>query len=100
MKKIGIFLVILFCISSTNAQININPDPYGDPWLVGGVPEITPEIQSDIDAISEFRLDPSCLMNTLSSSVDNSQRQFMRDIFRQNGNSCAQASTVGYMFTY
>lgn len=100
MKNTIFCALMLFITTGIIAQININPDPNGEPWLVGGVPEITPEMQAEIDSISNFKLNPSCLLLNLPASVDNSKNPFMRGIFRQNGNSCAQASTVGYMFTY
>jgi hypothetical protein len=100
MNKIIFSALMLLSITRIFAQININPNPSGDPWLVGGIPEITPEIQAEIDAIPEFTLNPSCLMIALPPLVDNSDMPFMPGIFLQNGNSCAQASTVGYMFTY
>jgi len=39
-------LFLVFFIFNTKAQIvNLNPDPNGDPWIAGGIPEVTPEIQ-------------------------------------------------------
>jgi len=46
--KIKIYLMSLLLALFTinvNAQItNLNPDPDGDPWIAGDLPEITPEI--------------------------------------------------------
>ena len=38
MKRIIVLLLLLCGNISLNAQININPDPNGDPWIVGGIP--------------------------------------------------------------
>lgn len=100
MKRLIVFYLMLFWVVSVNAQININPDPNGDPWVVGGVPETTSEIQSEIDLIPKFTLNPECLTISLPVSVDNSTNSYMRDIFLQKFNSCSQAASVGYMFTY
>jgi hypothetical protein len=77
--------------------VNLNPDPNGTPWLTGGVPILTPEIQAIIDATSvmvrQSFLDPP-------EAIDNSQNDFMPPIFLQEHGCCAQASGVGYVFTY
>ncbi len=93
-------LLAMFLLNINAQIINVNPDPYGDPWIVGGVPEITPEIQAELDAIPEMVLSPFSLTYELPDSVDNSKNMFMRPIFLQSGNSCAQAAGVGYTFTY
>ena len=48
MKRIIVLLLLLCGNISLNAQININPDPNGDPWIVGGIPIISAEIQSEL----------------------------------------------------
>lgn len=49
------FILTLFVIivtANTHAQlINMNPDPNGNPWWAGGIPETTPEIQAWSDAL-------------------------------------------------
>lgn len=40
------------------------------------------------------------LKTVLPTSVDNSTRKYFPPVFNQTGNSCAQASGIGYMFTY
>ncbi|MDP2424490.1 MAG: T9SS type A sorting domain-containing protein [Bacteroidales bacterium] len=102
--KIKIYLISLFLALFTlsiNAQIiNLNPDPDGDPWIAGGLPEITLEIQAKMDAIPEMVLSSISSRLDLPEVVDNSQNMFMRPIFLQSGGSCGQASGVGYDFTY
>ena len=48
MKKLLTLIIVLviFCQNDLFSQININPDPNGPPWIVGGMPEITPELQA------------------------------------------------------
>lgn len=102
--KTKIYLISLFLALitlSVNAQIiNMNPDPDGEPWIAGGLPEITPEIRARIDAIPEMVLSSVSSKLLLPDAVDNSQNIFMRPIFNQSQASCAQASGVGYDFTY
>lgn len=102
--KIKNYLIILFLallVLNINAQIiNLNPDPDGDPWIAGDLPDITPEIQAKLDAIPEMVLSSISSTLDLPEVVDNSQNIFMRPIFSQSGGSCGQASGVGYDFTY
>lgn len=93
-------LLALFTLNVNAQIINLNPDPDGDPWIAGGIPEITPEIQAKLDAIPEMILSSISSTIDLPEVVDNSQNIFMRPIFLQSGGSCAQASGVGYDFTY
>lgn len=84
-----------------NAQlINCNPDPNGNPWWAGGIPEATPEIQAYLDAIPQLTLINGSQNAPLNDVVDNSQHAWFRPIFLQDGGSCAQAAGVGYLFTY
>lgn len=93
-------LLALFTLN-VNAQIvNLNPDPDGDPWIAGDLPEITPEIQAKLDAIPEMTLSSISSTIELPTVVDNSQNIFMRPIFLQQDGCCGQASGVGYDFTY
>lgn len=100
MKHFLFWMTVIMNTSIIYAQVNINPNPYGNPWIVGGIPDITPEIQSELDSLPSFQINPSHLIDSLPLNVDNSERIYMRKIFEQYGNSCAQAATVGYMFTY
>ncbi len=104
MKKFFILLTLWLLTSlaiKVSAQlINLNPDPNGEPWWAGGLPEITPEIQAELDAIPELILTPKSQQMTLPSVVDNSEKIWFRPIFSQDGGSCGQASGVAYLFTY
>ncbi|TVQ84792.1 MAG: hypothetical protein EA393_14185 [Bacteroidetes bacterium] len=104
MKK-HIILLSLWLLTSLAMQvsaqlINMNPDPNGEPWWAGGIPEITPEIQAELDAIPILSLSTKSLSTPLPSVVDNSQKIWFRPIFSQEGGSCGQASGIGYLFTY
>jgi len=95
------FWLFIGLTTSASAQlINCNPDPNGEPWWAGGLPEITPEIQAELDAIPILTLTSQSESVTLPPMVDNSQKVWFRPIFSQYGGSCGQASGVGYLFTY
>ncbi|MCF7859834.1 MAG: T9SS type A sorting domain-containing protein [Candidatus Cloacimonetes bacterium] len=93
-------LLALFTLSVNAQIINLNPDPDGEPWIAGDLPEITPKIQARLDAIPEMALSSISSTLVLPEVVDNSQNIFMRPIFSQTGDCCGQASGVGYDFTY
>jgi type IX secretion system substrate protein len=100
MEKLKKSLLSLFILISTTtfAQVvNLNPDTLGIPWLTGGVPNVTVEIQSEVDQLPKMTLRSTL---TPPDSIDNSLHKFMRPIFDQAGGSCAQASGIGYIFTY
>lgn len=100
-KNHFMLFVFTFLWLGTHAQlVNVNPDPNGDPWIVGVIPEITPEVQAKIDAIPEMTLSDISSTIQLPDMVDNSQNIYMRPIFSQWGGSCSQAAGVGYAFTY
>lgn len=97
---IFILWVFLSLLSTANAQlINYNPDLDGEPWWAN-LPEITPEIQAELDAIPPLVLSPESYSKWLPAKVDNSEQIWFRDIFIQEDGSCGQASGVGYTFTY
>ncbi len=94
-----LFSIILNC--TLNAElININPDPNGEPWLVGGSPELTQEYQTRLDSIPEMILTVQSANCDLRTSVDNSTEVYFRNIFNQISGECSQAAGIGYVFTY
>lgn len=102
--KNSIALIVLWLLASlaasVNAQlVNINPDPRGEPWWVGGY-ELTPEEQTELDALPEFTLTEASINTPLPSLVDNSAKGYFPPIINQDGGSCGMASGVGYIFTY
>lgn len=58
MKIIFVIFYTWICTSILVAQYNINPDPTGDPWIVGGVPEITYTIKLRLDSLQAFQINP------------------------------------------
>ncbi|MCK4678517.1 MAG: hypothetical protein KAT48_10330 [Bacteroidales bacterium] len=103
MKKnyLLIAFILLHLYPFVNAQtMNLNPDPYGDPWITGDLPEVTPEVEAIIDQMPVMTLSPGSAAIELPEAVDNSIEIFMRPVFLQLGGSCGQASGVGYTFTY
>jgi hypothetical protein len=87
--KLTLFLIILLnVISISNAQVEVWP---------GGVPHTTSQIK---ESINDLPIMERRSFITPNSIVDNSEKRYMRDIFTQKHNCCAQASGIGYVFTY
>lgn len=98
MKKLVLVLVLMSVIISLDAQIlNLNPDPNGDPWIVGGWRNPT---NAELNKIPKLKVDDKFKTKDLPSSLDNSDLQYFRPIFSQDDGCCAQASGVAYNFTY
>jgi len=99
--KRSILLLSISIFFLANAElINMNPDPNGEPWWAGGwkMPD-TDEMQR-IDAIPKLTLPDKYKGKEIPYKLDNSVLPYFRPIFNQMGGSCAQASGVGYNFTY
>jgi hypothetical protein len=77
--------------------VNVNPDPYGEPWTVGGYEPISDEEKAQIQ---ELQVSQEYLNRTLPKTVDNTKNPEFRPIFNQIGGSCAQASSISYIYTY
>jgi len=70
-------------------------------WIAGGVNE--KEWAESFSDAKELELPKRGALSkraTLPSSIDNTTHPAFRPIFNQKGGSCAQASGVGYVFTY
>lgn len=94
--RLLIFLVLAFPCFSQELR-NINPDPKGEPWLVGGFRELS---EAEIQKIPELILPEMSKRNVLPSRVNNAQKKYFRGIVLQADGSCAQNSGVAYVFTY
>ncbi len=100
------FLLVVFLLISVklNAQqaykkpFNANPDPNGEPWIVGGLPPMTPKILAELMEIPE--LDLSHRAVRIPYKLNNAEQKYFRTIFNQSGGSCSQAAGVSYNFTY
>ncbi len=103
-KKIFVLSIIVLTVSlSSNSQvININPDPNGDPWFVGGVKALTDEEEELLTKNIHDLTIPKHYNSgkNLPASIDNSTLPYFRPVFIQLGGSCSQASGVAYLFTY
>ncbi|MBL6962896.1 MAG: T9SS type A sorting domain-containing protein [Bacteroidetes bacterium] len=98
MKNLFVFVFSLFVFSNYAQNLqNINPDPNGDPWIVGGFRELT---EQEIEDIPEWSPEMSVYRNTLPSRVDNTQNKYFRSVVLQSGGSCSQASGIAYIYTY
>ncbi len=95
-KSIIPITILLYTILALAELINVNPDPMGDKWIAGGFLIPTEE---QLAKVKEFK--PAVkISKVLPSRVDNSTEPYFRPVFNQVGGSCAQASGVGYTFTY
>ncbi len=99
MKRVpSLLIIVLFTLTGLYAElINLNPDPSGEPWLVGGVVWDEKEMLW-YNSLPVFT--PSIPSALLPVKIDNSKNPYFRSIFTQYGGCCAQASTIGYTFTY
>ena len=61
-------------------------------------PKVTPEVQRIRSTMNPMRLKAKGV--TLPEAVDNSKSKFFPPVINQDGGSCAQASSIGYVFTY
>jgi len=101
MKRLLLALMVLFLALSSQTQVtNINPDPDGDPWIVGGLRELTPADYEMLSKVPQWKPENPARLKDLPLQVDNSVNPWFRPIFSQSGGSCGQASGVGYNFTY
>jgi len=100
MKKNVLLLLVAFIalVLNTKAQlVNCNPDPNGDPWYAGGNIPLTEEKWA---SIPKLILTPESETTPLPLVVDNAQLPYFPPIIDQISGSCAQASGIGYIFTY
>lgn len=90
------FFVTLSFFSFAQVK-NVNPNISGEPWLLGGlrIPST-----AELSKIPEFQSEKNFSAKNLPTSLDNSTQPYFRPIFNQDHGSCAQASGIGYAFTY
>jgi hypothetical protein len=101
MKNLIFLLVLLTFTTGLRSQTkNINPDPDGDPWIVGGLRELTPEDYEMLAKVPQWKPEKPATSKDLPLQVDNTINPWFRPVFSQSGGSCAQASGIGYHFTY
>jgi len=78
---------------------NINPDPLGDPWIIGNVRPLTPDEWEEIKSLPKL-VPKEWYHHNLPVHVDNSQLPYFRPIFLQTNYCCSQAVAIAYIFTY
>jgi len=97
-----VFLLISYsivCLEQSEMKIrNINLDPNGESWLVGGFSESEEKLMMS-------QIEINTILNKINSrnlrdNVDHSFSLFMRPVFSQDGGSCGSASRICYMFAY
>ncbi len=77
---------------------NANPDPNGEPWIVGGLPSITPKLLAELREIPE--LDLSDRPVQLPYKLNNAEQKYFRTIFNQSGACCSQAAGISYHLNF
>ena len=79
--------------------LNTNPDPNGEPWIVGSLPPLTPEEEAYFKSIPYFTVGDAPRAD-LPATVQHTTSPYFRPIFNQWGGSCGQASGIGYHYTF
>lgn len=71
-----LLLGALLPIVAFGQYYNCNPDPNGEPWITGDYPELTPEMETKLDAIPKMQSNAakSAKNVQLPAFVDNSQK--------------------------
>ena len=102
LRNIILSIIVTGFSININAQklINVNPNPNGTPWLVGGLRIPTNEELSKIPLIELSSDDLHRQPNSLPSALDNTTQPYFRPVFDQADGSCSQSSGVAYNFTY
>ena len=86
MKKLLFSLITLILAVGAQTQVtNINPDPNGDPWIVGGLRELTPEDYNMLNKLPQWKLENPVNTRDLPLQVDNTTNPWFRPIFSQSG---------------
>jgi len=78
--------------------INVNPDPNGEQWIAGGVSKEAWD--KFVAGVPSLKLEGAEKRAPAPEKADNTVSTAFRPIFNQSGGSCAQASSIGYVFTY
>ena len=95
-----IIILLLPAVLINGQNTNVNPDPNGDPWIAGGLRALTVEDWEFLNDLPVLEIPENYQTRDLPYAIDNSLQPYFRPIFNQQGGSCAQASGVGYNFTY
>ena len=99
MKNLTFIYVLAFLTISLqlSAQVNMNPDPNGEPWWSGDA--VLPSAE-EIAMIPELVITLESENLLLPYKVYNDDHIFFPPILYQQGSSCVHAAEIGYNFTY
>lgn len=92
-----VFIAFIISVLSAFTQVNINPDPNGEPWYANGCSGISNDEASKIQVITNPNEFSSL---DLPAEHYNYQSPYFPPIFHQQGQSCVPAATISYTFTY
>ena len=90
-------LLVIFVLVFTFNLLISGVEP-GD--FVPGLRELTDADWEFLNGLDRLELSEINTSRELPLSVDNSEHEWLRPVFGQNGGSCGQASAIGYCFTY
>ncbi len=93
-------LIAFFAVNLQAQLVNVNPDKDGEPWIAGGLRQLTGEDMEMLNALPALTTPLSLQNRELPDMIDNSEQAYFRSVFSQEGGSCGQASGIGYNFTY
>ncbi|MDA3884706.1 MAG: T9SS type A sorting domain-containing protein [Candidatus Delongbacteria bacterium] len=99
LSKIITFFLVLCFVEAYSELVNINPDPNGEPWYDGGL-VLNEEGEAFLNSLPRMSIPNNDIGIDLPESYDISESQHFREIFNQSDGCCAQASMIGYTFTY
>ncbi|MCG2760388.1 MAG: hypothetical protein L6407_04145, partial [Candidatus Delongbacteria bacterium] len=100
-------LLVALTFKSYSELINLNPDPDGEPWIVGGY-KYTEKAEEIYNALPRVEITEEGRNTELKGMVDNSigtapgmPGYYFRPVFDQGGyGNCVHAAVIGYAFTY
>lgn len=111
-KKLLLILALLHCVwafegrpvldesGNRTGLTNINPDPNGEPWIVGGVKPMTEAERKVAESFPKVELTAKTRNRALPREVLLMENDEFPPVFNQKGGSCAQASGVAYLYSY
>lgn len=77
--------------------MNLNPDPNGEPWIVGQPPKISKERRAQLDAVPDIKIVRGRQLPSEVILMDNDE---FPPVVNQIGGSCAQASGMSHLYSY
>lgn len=90
-------LLVIFVLVFTGNLLISGVEPVN---FVPGLRELTEADWAFLNGLDRLELSEINTSRELPLSVDNSEQEWLRPVFGQDGGSCGQASAIGYCFTY